>query len=36
MTYAEGNSGLDLGQAQQCGRVKPVDGIPPSPLMSIE
>ena len=36
MTYDEENSGLDLGQAQKCGRVKPVDGIPPSPLVSIE
>jgi len=28
MTYDVGNSGPDLGQAQKCGRVKPVNGIP--------
>jgi len=27
-TYNIGNPGSDLGQAQTCGGVKPVDGIP--------
>jgi hypothetical protein len=28
MTYDVGNPNPDLGQAQRCGRVKPVNGIP--------
>ena len=28
ITYGIGNSGPGLGQAQQCGRVKPINGIP--------
>jgi len=27
MTYADGNPGPGLGQAQNCGRVKPVNEI---------
>ena len=34
-TYDVGNPGPGLGQAQHCGRVKPVNGIPtpPPPLL---
>ena len=32
MTYANGNLGPDLGQAQQCGGVKLVNGIQTLPL----
>jgi hypothetical protein len=28
ITYGIGNSGPGLEQAQQCGRVKPINGIP--------
>jgi len=28
MTYDIGNPGYDLGQAQNCGEVNPVNGIP--------
>jgi hypothetical protein len=31
MTYDIGNPGLGLGQAQKCGRVKLVNGIPTLP-----
>jgi hypothetical protein len=31
MTYEVGNPGPGLGQAQQCGGVKPVTGIPNLP-----
>jgi hypothetical protein len=32
MTYDIGNPGPDLGQAQKCGRLKLVNGIPTLPL----
>ena len=31
MTYDVGNLGPGLGQAQKCGRVKSVNGIPSQP-----
>ena len=31
MTYGVGNAGPDLSQAQTCGGVKPVNGIPTTP-----
>ena len=34
-TYDIGNLGPGLGQAQKCGRVKPVNGIPTLPLLII-
>jgi hypothetical protein len=30
-TYHDGNPSTDVGQAQKCGRVKPVNGIPNLP-----
>jgi len=36
MAYGNGNPGSDLGQAQQCGRVKQVNEIPILPLLIIE
>ena len=35
MTYANGNPGPGLGQAQQCGRVKLVNRIPTLPVLII-
>jgi len=34
MTYDVGNLGPGLGQAQKCGRFKPVNGIPIATLPS--
>jgi hypothetical protein len=35
MTYANGNPGPGLGQAQKCGRVKLVNRIPTIPVLII-
>jgi hypothetical protein len=33
MSYDAGNPGTGLGQTKKCGRVKPIIGIPPTPLL---